>query len=153
MVAAGCLAALVLAGVGAQGYRLEGAEPASGLTGHILAGLTAVLVLLLAHSWVLFYLLGATRVLRETARGAGREETLAPALGGLRRRALPVLLAAAAAALATFTMGLATYAGRTPELLHGALAWVALALQVWAAAEEWRALAASERATASLAAA
>jgi len=153
MVAAGCLAALALAGVGAQGYRLA-AELGAGLTGHIVVGLAAVLVLLLAHSWVLFYLLGAERVLREAlnevTREAGRGELPGPALLGFRRRVLPPLLGAAAAAFATFVLGIAAYAGRAPELLHGALFWATLALQAWAAAAEWRALAATERATAAL---
>lgn len=156
MVAAGCLAALALAGVGAQGYRLE-AEPGAGLSGHILVGLAAVLVLLLAHSWVLFYLLGAERVLREALnevdREAGRHDLPGPALGGFRRGVLPPLLGAAAAAFATFVLGLATYAGRTPALLHGVLFWAALALQAWAAVAEWRALVEAERAAASLRAA
>lgn len=152
MVLAGCLAALALAGVGAQGYRLA-AEPDDGLAGHILVGMAAVLVLLLAHSWVLFYLLGASRVLREAARDAGRAEALAPPLRALGRRVLPPLLATVAAALATFVLGIGVYGGRAPELLHGALFWATLALQAWAAAAEWRALVACERATAALGAA
>ena len=164
MVAAGCLAALALAGVGAQGYRLE-AEPGAGVTGHILVGLAAVLVLLLAHSWVLFYLLGAERVLREVPneidrevdrgvdREAPREQTTGPALTAFRRRVLPPLLGAAGAALATFVLGIAAYAGRTPAILHGALFWATLAFQAWAAAAEWRALVAAEETAASLRAA
>ena len=156
MVLAGCLAALALAGVGAQGYRLE-AEPGAGVTGHIVVGLAAVLVLLLAHSWVLFYLLGAERVLREAPnevdRQAGREELPGPALAGFRRRVLPPLLGAAAAAFATFVLGIAAYAGRTPALLHGALFWATLALQAWAAVAEWRSLVDAERAASALRAA
>jgi hypothetical protein len=95
----------------------------------------AVLVFLLAHSWVLFYLLGAARVLG--ADGV--------ALAGFRRRVLPPLVAAVVAGVATFLLGTAVYAGRAPAALHGGLTWVTLALQVWAAAAEWRALVAVER--------
>lgn len=140
MVAAGCLAALALAGVGALGY-LGVAEDA-GLTGHILMGMAAVLVLVLAHSWILFYLLGAARVLRETAG----EAPLEPALGAFRTRVLPPLLGVVTAAVATFVLGIGAYAERSPVLLHGALFWITLALQAWAAVVEWRALAATERA-------
>jgi hypothetical protein len=100
----------------------------------------AVLVFLLAHSWVLFYLLGAARVL-------GGDGGPAP-LAGFRRRVLPPLMAAVVAGVATFLLGIGVYAGRAPAALHGGLTWVTLALQVWAAAAEWRVLVAVERAAA-----
>jgi hypothetical protein len=98
----------------------------------------AVLVFLLAHSWVLFYLLGAARVLAGEGLGAP--------LGAFRARVLPPLVAVVAAGVATFLLGIGVYAGRAPAALHGGLTWVTLALQVWAAAAEWRVLVAVERA-------
>lgn len=133
MVAVGFVAALGMAGVGAHGY--AGLPAGAGLRQHVLLGLAAVLVFLLAHSWVAFYLLGASRVLGE-----------APALASLRRRTLPLLGAAVAAGLATFVLGSAVHAGRVPAGLHGALLWVTLALQGWAGWAEWRAVVAAERA-------
>ncbi|HUP41915.1 MAG TPA: hypothetical protein VM599_01765 [Thermoanaerobaculia bacterium] len=138
MVVVGCLAALGLAGVGVQGYL--GVELGGGLAGHVLGGMGAVLVLLLAHSWVLFYLLGAVRVLAGEGLGAP--------LGAFRSRVLPPLVAAVVAGVATFLLGIGVYAGRAPAVLHGGLTWVTLALQVWAAVVEWRVLVAVERAAA-----
>jgi hypothetical protein len=89
---------------------------------------------------VLFYLLGAARVL-------GGDGGPAP-LAGFRRRVLPPLVAAVVAGVATFLLGIGVYAGRAPAALHGGLTWVTLALQVWAAAVEWRVLVAVERAAA-----
>jgi hypothetical protein len=136
MVAVGFAAALGMAAVGAQGYRgLPGGTDGAGLQAHVLFGLAAVLVFLLAHAWVAFYLLGAVRVL---------PVPLAPPLAGFGRRTLPLLAAAVAAGLATFVLGTAVHAGRVPAGLHGALLWATLALQAWAGWAEWRAVAAAE---------
>lgn len=136
MVAVGFAAALGMAGVGWQGYRgLAGGPEGEGLQAHVLLGLAAVLVFVLAHAWVAFYLLGALRVL-------GRARDLAT----FRRRTLPLLAAAVAAGLGTFVLGAAVHAGRVAAGLHGALLWAALALQAWAGWAEWRAVAAAERA-------
>lgn len=138
MVAVGFAAALGMAGVGWQGYRgLAGGAEEEGLQAHVLLGLGAVLVFLLAHAWVAFYLLGAVRVL---------PGPLAPPLAGFGRRTLPLLAAAVAAGLATFVLGTAVHAGRVPAGLHGALLWATLALQAWAGWAEWRAVTVAERA-------
>lgn len=138
MVAVGFAAALGMLGVGLHGY-LGLPEEAEGpaLQQHVLLGLAAVLVFLLAHAWVAFYLLGAVRVLPGPP---------GPPLAGFGRRTLPLLAAAVVAGLATFILGIAVHAGRAPAGLHGALLWAALALQAWAGWAEWRAVAAAERA-------
>ena len=139
MVAVGFAAALGMAGVGWQGYRdLAGGVEGEALQAHVLLGLVAVLVFLLAHAWVGFYLLGAVRVL---------PEPLAPSLAVFERRTLPLLAAAVAAGLGTFILGAAVHAGRVSAGLHGALLWAVLALQAWAGWAEWRAVTAAERAT------
>ena len=135
MVAVGFAAALGMAAVGWQGYLgLPGGAEGEALQAHVLLGLAAVLVFLLAHAWVAFYLLGALRVL-------GRDRDLA----AFRRRTLPLLAGAVAAGLGTFIVGAGVHAGRVPAGLHGALLWAALALQAWAGWAEWRAVAAAER--------
>ncbi len=151
MVVTGMLATAGLGLVAAQGYR--GAAGGEALRLHVLTALTAVLVFILAHAWVLFYLVGAVRVIGETAREAGREELLQPALTRFGRRTLPPLLGALAAGLALFLAGVAVYAHQVPAAVHGGLFWLLVALELWAAWGEWRALLASERIVAGLQAA
>lgn len=141
MVIVGCLASVGLLATGLQGYR--GAAEGAPLRTHVLLGMGSLLLFVLAHSWVLFYLVGATRVLAESATetGGGLE---AP-LGGFRRQVLPPLLAAVTVAFAAFATGPGVYARWAPLTLHAALLWAALALQLWAARAEWQALTAAER--------
>lgn len=139
MVAVGGVAALGMAAVGWQGYQglPEGAR-APGVQEHVLLGLAAVLVLVLAHAWVAFYLLGAGRVLEEAA--AGCPAALGRPFLSLRRGTLVPLLLVVSAGLATFVLGSAVHAGLAPAGLHGALLWLTLLCQGWAGWAEWRAV-------------
>lgn len=151
MVIVGCVATLGLLATGVQGY--QGAAEGAPLRTHVLLGMGSLLLFVLAHSWVLFYLVGASRVLDETAREAGRGDLLEPSFVAFRRRVLPPLLAAVSLAFAAFATGPGVYARWAPVALHEALLWAAVALQIWAARAEWQALTASERAVRDLQAA
>lgn len=151
MVVTGMLATAGLGLAAAQGYR--GAASGDALRLHVLTALVTVLVFILAHAWVLFYLVGAVRVIEETARGGGREDVVEPALTRFGRRTLPPLVGALAASLALFLAGVGVYAHQVPASIHGDLFWLVVVLELWAAWGEWRALVASERAVAALQAA
>lgn len=148
MVIVGCVATLGLLATGVQGY--QGAAEGAPLRTHVLLGMGSFLLFVLAHSWILFYLVGAARVLDESARAAGRGDLLASPLTGFRSRVLPALLAAVLLAFATFATGPGVYARWAPLGLHGGLLWAAVAAQVWAARAEWQAVTACERAVRSL---
>lgn len=148
MVVVGALAALGLAGTGWHGY--AGFDGRSGLERHILLGLAALLVYTTAHCWQLFYLVGLTRVLAETAAGSGRRSSLEPPLVRFRTRTLPVVAAAVLTALAVFVVGAAMHGQQVGGRYHGPLLWIALALGAWATVAEWRTVLATERALAAL---
>lgn len=146
MLALGTVALLGLVAAGVHGYvALDAATGGPGLRTHVLVGLIALLLFVLAHGWVLVYLVGMGRLLRREARAAGREEALDTSLRSWWRRVLPPALVAAAG-IAVFVLGSAVYAGRVVAAVHGGALWVTVVLQVWAVAAEWRALGASERA-------
>lgn len=146
MLAVGIVATLGLVAAGVHGYaEVDRAMEGPSLTTHVLLGLVAVLLFVLAHGWVLIYLVGIGRLLaRETAE-AGRGEVPEPSLRSLPRTILPPLLTGLSG-IAVFALGSAVYAGRVPGAVHGTALWVTVALQTWAVFAEGRALAASERA-------
>lgn len=143
MVAVGWLGALglVAAGVLGHGYARHGDD----VRGHLLLGLGALLLFVLAHCWVLFYSLAARRVL------AGGTGAAAERLAGFSRHTLVPILAVLAAALATFLTGNAVYTGALPWWGHAAPFYATLVLQVWASAAEWRTCVATERLSAGMA--
>lgn len=150
MLAVGIVATLGLVAAGVQGYAaLDQGTEGRDLSTHVLVGLVAVLLFVLAHGWVLIYLVGIGRLLRQEAHAAGREMVLEASVRSLWRRAVPPLVAAVAG-VGVFVLGSAVYAGRVTGAVHGAALWATVALQAWAAVAEWRALAASERALTAL---
>lgn len=142
MVAVGGLSALGMAAVGVLGYR--GVAKGAGLREHVLLGLATLLLFVLAHAWVAFYLVGAARVLGGAAMEGGRAPE--PPVPAVHRSTLPPLLLAVAAALATFVVGSAVHTGAASAGLHGALLWLTLLLQTWAGRAEWRAVTAVSQA-------
>jgi len=144
MIFVGLAATLGLVATGFQGY--GGLADRAALGRHILLGLIALLLFVMAHSWVLIYLTGMHRLLRRVAGESGRVEALPPRLLAFRSRTLPVLLATIVGAIAVFLLGTEVFSGRLSGSVHGAVLWVTVVLQGLAMALEWRALAASERA-------
>lgn len=142
MVAAGALATLALVATAVTGYR--GALSDAGLRLHVLLGLGAVLVYTLSHLWVLFYLVGAVRVLRRAA-GADGADVLDGELVGFRRRTLPALLTALALPLVGFVLGTGVYSGWCPVGYHAAAFYLGLAAEAWAAWREWQVFGGAER--------
>ena len=79
MLAVEVVATLGLVATGIHGYLAVDVETEGvGLRNHVLAGLVALLVFVLAHGWVLIYLVGMGRLLRREARAAGRQDVLDP---------------------------------------------------------------------------
>lgn len=144
MIAVGILATLGLAGAGVHGY--SGFDGREGLERHILLGLAPLLVFVTAHCWQLFYLLGLTRVLTETAEDLDRPDVSIPSVFTFYRTTLPPIVGAVAAALGVFVVGAAMHGQSAGGRIHGPLLWLALALGAWATVAEWRMVTASERA-------
>jgi hypothetical protein len=140
----GLLATAGLLAAAALGYGLLGVT-AETLRGHVLVGLAAVLVLLFAHCWILLYLFATGRLIAEVVRERGMDAGWIGEAGRFRTRAVPWLLAAIGAALATFLLGGASVAGSVPAWLHHGLFYLALIAQVCALWIERRVLADNER--------
>ncbi len=150
----GALATLGLAATGVLGYLmpwpLEAAAEASGgvpeeTSRHILAGLGASLLLLFSHCWILIYLLGTGRVVRQAVRQHGLETDLAERAGRFKKICYPLLLLAMALSLATFVAGTGVMTGAVPGWVHPVLFYAALAVQIPTLAIERRALDDTER--------
>jgi len=145
----GALGTATLAVTGALGYGLTSPGDA-GMPRHVVAALAAILMLMFCHCWILLYLLGTGRVIRQELPGAARESWEPASLAALaesmraRRLAYAALALAALLALAEFLLGGAVAANAAPHVLHHVFFWAALAAQGVALWSEGRALAANE---------
>jgi hypothetical protein len=137
----GLLGLLAFLAAGVLGYGAFLQEP---LRAHVLVGLWACLLVLFSQSWIVLYLLGLARTLKNWQRRQGAGEDEAREAAKRIRRTLPAGSLAAAAALASFFLGDASLARAVPSWLHHAGFFVALAAQLWALWLERRVLAASD---------
>jgi hypothetical protein len=107
---------------------------------HVLLTLGAVLFLVFPHLWIGLYLFGTGRAIRrEVAEGRAEAGAAAEASRHLRR-ALPPLLLASLAALATIALGQAILAGTAAPWHHLTAFALTLLLQLWALQVERRTL-------------
>lgn len=144
MVVVSALATLGIIATGFLGYR--GAHTDEGVRVHILVALGSILVFLLAHLWILFYLLGSVRVLRQEAERAGLpEDELDQGLVRFRTRTMPPLLVALALAVGCFVLGAGAYSSGGSVLVHAVSFYLVLPAEAWAAWREWRTFGAAER--------
>ena len=140
----GALGTVAVAVAGGLGYGLSSPADA-GMKPHIVAALVAILLVMFAHSWILLYLLGTGRMIRDAVREGGLDAALLAESRRLRRVCYACLVAAAALVMATFLVGGAVAGKGATPWVHHLLAWVAIAVQGLALWIEWRTLAANER--------
>jgi hypothetical protein len=138
--ALGTIGVIVAAGLG---YGLSSPADA-GMPAHIVAALVASLLAMFSHSWILLYLLGTGKVIRDAVREGGLDPALLAESRRLRRVGYACLLAAALLVMATFLVGGAVAGKGVTPWVHHLLAWVAVAVQGLALWIEWRTLAANE---------
>jgi hypothetical protein len=99
---------------------------------HVLLTLGAVLLLVFPHLWIGLYLFGTGRAIRREVAEGRAEPSAAVEASRHLRRALPPLLLASLAALATVALGQAILLGTAEPWHHVTAFVVTLLLQAWA---------------------
>lgn len=124
----GALATVGIAVTAAFGYGLESpGDP--GMPRHIVTALASSLLLMLAHSWILIYLLATGKVIRDAVREGGLDPSPLARSRRLRRICYPAILLAAALVMATFLVGGAVAARSVSPWVHQTLFWAAIVVQ------------------------
>jgi hypothetical protein len=140
----GLLGTVAVAVAGALGFGLHSpSDP--GMPKHVVAALAAALPVLFSHSWILLYLLGTGKVIRDAVRDGGLDPALVAESRRLRRVCYAWLLLAAGLVAAVFLVGGAVAANAARPWVHQTLFWTALVAQAIALGAEWRGLTANER--------
>jgi hypothetical protein len=135
----GVAGTLGLVAAAAAGYGMLGG-PDPQMHAHALLSLAATLVLMFSHTWIVLYLLATGRVMADTVAARGLDRGVLERARRLRLRALPWLLAAVVALIATFLLGSAAFSGRILGWLHHGFFYLALLLQIAAIRIEGRVL-------------
>ena len=113
-------------------------------TQHLLTALVASLLLLFSHCWIMFYLIGTGKVIKETVAKEGLAPELYEQTKGFKNRSYPWMMLAMGLAMATFIIGGGVHTNVIPAWVHHALFWITLAAQVYTLWIELEVLSANE---------
>ena len=139
----GWLATAGLIASGALGYTAQRASPT--MTPHILLAFASSLLLLFSHCWIMFFLIGTGKAIKDAVSEYGLEGDLVEATKDFKNDSYPWLMAAMGLVIATFVLGGGAYAGALGSWIHHALFFVTLIVQVRTLWIEGRVLFANDR--------
>ncbi len=145
LLVVGALATLGLLMTGVMGYAVPEAFEPEDLSNHLLLAVFSSLLLLFSHCWILFYLIGTGKALKEAVAEYGLEEEIAEQTKHFKTRSNPWLMLAMMLAMATFVVGGGVATKVLPGWVHHALFFVTLVSQAWALWVEFEVLSANEK--------
>lgn len=115
------------------------------ITRHVLVALVSSLLLLFSHCWIMFYLIGTGKAIKDAVREHGLDPAFAEETKRFKNASYPWLMLALALVMATFVLGGGVYMGSLPSWLHSVLFYVAVPAQGYALWIEQRVLTDNER--------
>lgn len=139
----GWLATLGLGVAGFLGYSSTRASPM--MTPHILIAFASSLLLLFSHCWIMFYLIGTGKAIREAVEEYDLEPEMVEKTKAYKSDSYPWLMLAMGMIIATFVLGGGAYSGAIGSWMHHALFYLTAGVQVWTLLIEGRVLLSNER--------
>src|SRR5690349_2996201 len=124
----GAMATLGLIAAAVLGYGLPGPVGPE-MSRHVLVALASSLLLLFSHCWIMFYLIGTGKAIKEAVAEHGLEPDLIEETKWFKNRSYPSLMLAMALAMATFILGGGAATNTLPAWIHHALFWATLLVQ------------------------
>jgi hypothetical protein len=135
------LAALGTLGLAATvllGYLVPAA--AATLKTHFMAALLSTTILVMAHSFIMFFLIATGVEMKEMEKRAGSGDSFRRRTIALKSRIFPLLTGALLLVIANFILGAAAHTRALPAWVHETTAWATLVTCLMAFAREWRVL-------------
>jgi len=131
---------LATAGLVVSGWLGYSVEDGASFEIHVLLGLASALLLLFSHSWIMFYLIGTGKAIKEAVARGGLESHYVEETKDLKNLSYPVLMLATGLAMATFIVGGGVATRVIPAWIHHLLFWLTLAVQLRALVREGQVL-------------
>jgi 4-hydroxybenzoate polyprenyltransferase len=139
----GLMATLGLIASAILGYGLHGPLGPE-MQRHVLVALASCLLLLFSHCWIMFYLIGTGKAIKDAVKEHGLEQRLIEETKRYKNVSYPWLMLAIGSAMATFILGGGAATGSLPVWIHHVLFFVTLASQARALQLENRVLVENE---------
>ena len=112
---------------------------------HFLLGLGSTFLLVMAHSFIMFFLLATGVELKDMEKERGWGDSFRRRTVALKGRVFPVMTFALLVVIANFVLGAAAHTRALPALVHEGTAWLTLLLCLYALKREWEVLGENNR--------
>jgi hypothetical protein len=142
------LLVLALAGTAAfaasllLGYVIPGHHS---LRQHFVLALGSTFLLVMAHSFIMFFLIATGVELKDMEKAAGWGDSFRRRTIALKSQVFPAMTLALLLVIANFILGAAAHTRAIPQRVHEVLSWVTLVVCVVALYREYRVLGANNR--------
>src|SRR6185295_20377218 len=140
----GAMATLGVVASAVLGYLLSSPTDAD-MPRHVLIGLASSLLLLFSHCWIMFYLIGTGKAIKDAVKEGGLDPAFAEETKRFKNESYPSLMLAMGLVMATFILGGGVATTAVPSWIHHALFYCALMVQGYALWVERRVLTDNER--------
>jgi hypothetical protein len=107
---------------------------------HFLVSLTSTLLLVMAHSFIMFFLIATGVEMKAMEKDGDWGDSFRRRIVGMKARAFPLMTGALFLAAANFILGGGAHTRALPALVHEALAWATLVVSALALRREWQVL-------------
>jgi hypothetical protein len=127
----------------AGGYAVPHAP--SAMRAHFLVALLSTLVLVMAHSFIMFFLIATGVEMKNMEKEKGWGDSFRRRTVAMKGRVFPVMTLALLLVVANFILGAATHTRVLPAVVHQALSWITLVVCAFALFREWQVLGENNR--------
>ena len=114
---------LALAGTMVLGYLVPGG---SAMRQHFLAALGSTFLLVMGHSFIMFFLIATGVAIKEIEKDHGWGQDFRRRLVQMKSRVFPIMTGTLLLVIANFIVGAGAHTRALPGWLHTALSWVTL---------------------------
>ena len=125
------------------GYRVPGNPLA--MRGHFLIALTSTLLLVMAHSFIMFFLIATGVEMKDMEKEKGWGDSFRRRTVAMKGRVFPVMTSALLLIVANFILGAAAHTRAIPAIVHHGLAWLTFLVAAYALWREWEVLGENNR--------
>jgi hypothetical protein len=125
------------------GYQVP-ADPAA-VKRHFLAALGTTTILVMAHSFIMFFLIATGVEMKELEKQHGWGDSFRRRTVGMKAKVFPLMTLALLLVMANFILGAAAHTRALRGWVHGMLAWTTLAVCVATLYREYRVLGENNR--------
>ena len=129
---------LMLLGSILNGYAVPGNRTA--VANHFLLSLVATLLLVMAHSFIMFFLLATGVEIKQMEKAGDWGDSFRRRLVAIKSRVFPAMTLALLLLIVNFMLGGAAHTRALPALVHEGLAWTTLAVCCYALHREYQVL-------------